>query len=267
MQVRLFWLSLGVLLLVAPAFSQAPAPPQPVVRIPDGGGVGETLQSIFIPPKAGAPFSMTLATKWTRPMDNGGTVTLANQRRIMRDSKGRIYQERWMLVPEGGNIESEMNVFQITDPEEHTGYSCEVRTKVCELLQYRLTTELTYLPPTTTSGNLPDGSGYRLHEDLGSKVTQGVETHGYRETLTVYESVIGNNRPMVNMREYWYSPQLGVSLISIVVSPQRGKQVFTVKNLSMMEPEADLFVVPGDYKILEHRTQNRGGILDPPPAK
>ncbi len=254
MQAWLFCVSLGVLSLAAPVFGQAAASQQPAVRIPDGG-VGEAMQSIFIPPKPGAPFSMTLATEWTRPMENGETVTLVNQRRILRDSKGRIYQERWMLVPKNGNIKPEMSIFQITDPEQHTGYNCEVRTKVCNLLQYRLTTELTYLPPTTTSGNLPDGSGYRLHEDLGSNVTQGVETHGYRETLTVYESVLGNDKPVVNMREFWYSPQLGVSLKSIVVSPQRGKQVFTVKELSTSEPEPGYFEVPEGFKVVDRRSE------------
>jgi hypothetical protein len=29
--------------------------------------------------------------------------------------------------------------------------------------------------------------------------------------------------------------------------------VFTVKNLSTSEPEENLFIVPGDYKIVDHR--------------
>ena len=151
MHVRPFCLSLGVLSLVAPALSQAPAPQQPAVRQPDGplnrtirrpdGGVSEPMQSIFVPPKPGAPFSLTLAAEWSRPMANGGSFRLANERHIVRDSKGRIYQERWILVPKGGKIKSEMNVFQITDPDEHTWHNCDVRAKICELLQYTLTTQ------------------------------------------------------------------------------------------------------------------------------
>ena len=38
----------------------------------DGGGQ-EILQSVFVPLLANAPFSLTLATEWTRPMNNGGT--------------------------------------------------------------------------------------------------------------------------------------------------------------------------------------------------
>lgn len=251
MQFRL--LASFALSLTTLAVSQTPLP-KSAVRIPDGGANGP-MQSIFIPPKPGAPFSLTLAAEWARPMQNGGTITLVNERHIMRDSKGRIYQERWILVPKGGKIKSQMNVFQITDPELHTWFNCEVGTKVCELLQYHLTAEQAYLPATGTSGPLPDGSGNRLHEDLGPNVTEGVETHGYRETQTVYEGVMGNDKPMVNMREFWYSAQLGINLLSIVDSPSSGRQIFTVKDLSTSEPDLSLFVVPQGYTVVDHRDE------------
>ena len=225
-----------------------------VVRRPDGGAYGP-MQSIFIPPKAGAPFSLTLATEWTRPMDNGGSFTLVNERHIVRDSRGRIYQERWILVPKGGKVKSQMNVFQITDPELHTWFNCEVGTKVCELLEYRLTTTENYQPPIGPSGPLPNGNGFRTHEDLGVADTLGVNTHGYRETLTINEGMMGNDRPMVNLREFWYSPHLGLNLVSIVDEPQSGKQVFRVTELSTSEPDPSYFLVPAGYTVVDHRKE------------
>jgi hypothetical protein len=59
---------------------------------PDGGGQ-EMLESMFIPPMANAPFSLTFATEWSRPLNNGGSYTIAIVRPIKRDSAGRIYQE------------------------------------------------------------------------------------------------------------------------------------------------------------------------------
>ena len=254
MRVRL-WLSLSLCALPIASAAQTPPQQQTVVRALDGG-VSGPMESIFVPPKPGAPFSMTLATEWSRPMANGGSFTLANERHIVRDSKGRIYQERWILVPKGGKIKSEMNVFQITDPDQHTWYNCEVSSKVCELLFYRHGTQDTYLPATTTSGPLPDGSGFRTHEDLGVSTTVGVDTHGYRETLTINEGVMGNDRPMVSVREFWYSARLGFNLISIVDDPQSGKQVFMVKELSTSEPDLSYFEVPEGYKVVDHRTEN-----------
>jgi len=188
-------------------------------------------------------------------MANGGTYTLVNERHIVRDSKGRIYQERWILVPKGGKIKSEMNVFQITDPEQHTWLNCWVRDRQCQVLNYTLTTEQTFLPPTAPSGPLADGSGFRTHEDLGVSSTLGIDTHGYRETVTINEGAMGNDKPMVRMREFWFSPQLGFNLISIVDNPQSGRQVFTAKDLSTSEPELTYFEVPEGYTVVDHRQQ------------
>ncbi|MDR3726633.1 MAG: hypothetical protein P4K86_06285 [Terracidiphilus sp.] len=242
-------LILSTLAFASAAFAQTP-PQQPVIRVPDGGTSGR-MESIFIPPKARAPFSFTLVTEWARPLGNGGTFTLTNERHIVRDSKGRIYQERWILVPKGGKIKFHMDVFQITDPDEHTWYNCITATKVCDLYPYHLTTQDKFQPAIGTSGPLPNGNGFRQHEDLGLNSTEGMDTHGYRETTTINAGVMGNDKPMVAIREFWYSPHLAVNLISTVDDPQSGKQVFTVKDLSISEPEPNYFEVPAEYKIVD----------------
>ena len=167
-----------------------------------------------------------------------------------RISKGRIYQERWILVPKGGQIKSHMDVFQITDPEQHTWYNCITATKVCDLYLYHLTTLDKFQPAIGTSGPLPDGRGFRQHEDLGLSDTVGEDAHGYRETTTINAGVMGNDTLMISTREFWYSPRLAVNLISTVDDAQSGKQVFTVKELSTSEPELIFFQAPSDYKII-----------------
>jgi hypothetical protein len=250
MRVRVLLLATSIASSVAcAAIAQAP-PQQPAIRIQDGGTSGR-MESIFIPPKAGAPFSFTLVTEWARPMNNGGNFTLTNERHIVRDSKGRIYQERWILVPKGSKIKSSMDVFQITDPEQHTWYNCLTATKECDLYRYHLTTKDNFQPPTSVSGPLSDGTGYRQHEDLGLSSTEGQETHGYRETTTFNPGVMGNDKPMDVTREFWYSARLAVNLISIVDEPMTGKQVFTVKELSTSEPDPSFFEVPADYKVVD----------------
>jgi hypothetical protein len=220
---------------------------QKVFRVTDGGTSGR-MESIFIPPKAGVPFTLTLLTEWSRPLANGGTFTLTNERRIVRDSQGRIYQERWVLVPKGGKIKSRMDIFQITDPARHTWYNCDTEAKVCELLQYSLTTHDLFQPAIGTSGATADGSGFRQVDDLGVKGVRGVDTHGYRVITTINAGEMGNDQPMVTTREFWYSPQLAINLISVVDTPQTSKQVFSVKDLSMSEPDESFFGVPEGYR-------------------
>lgn len=242
---------LSLLLAVLTLSCNAQTPATPVVTIADGGTRG-AMESIFIPPIAHAPFTLTLVTEWTRPLTNGGSYTLTNQRRIARDSSGRIYQERWILVPKGGKVTSTMNVLQIADPTLHTLYNCFPGPKTCTLLTYSGSADAVYRPATSPTATLPDGTGFHQHEDLGVSTTAGVDTTGYRETTTINPGVMGNDRPMVSTREFWYSTQLGINLISIVDTPQSGKQVFTAKDLTTSEPDPSLFNLPAGYTIIDH---------------
>ena len=245
----------ATVLLPVAAQNPQPQPQPPVVRVPDGGTSGR-MESIFIPPKTGAPFNMILATEWSKLMPNGGNFTLANERRIARDSKGKIYQERWILVPKGGKIKSHMDVVQITDPELHTWLNCITATKICDLYNYSRTTMENYQPAIMPSGPLSNGDGVRQSEDLGAGSTGGVDTHGYRETTTINVGVMGNDQPMVAMREFWYSPQLALNLVSIVDNPQTGHQVFTAKALTTSEPEPGLFAPPEGFRVVDRRNDN-----------
>ena len=47
----------------------------PVIQTRDGGAAAR-LESIAVPPKPGAPFTLTLETEWVKPMSDGGTQTL-----------------------------------------------------------------------------------------------------------------------------------------------------------------------------------------------
>ncbi len=235
--------------------SQAPSP---AVRTYDGG-TRQMLESIFIPPMTHAPFSLTLETEWTRPFgSSNGTYTLVNKRRIMRDGAGRIYQERWLLVPKNGKMSSEMDFIQISNPAEHTLYNCQIDIKQCFLLSYTGSTSASYQPAIQPSGALPNNSGYHQHEDLGHNDVAGVDTIGYRETTTLNPGVFGNDQPMVTTREFWFSPQLGLNLISKLNSPQSGRQLFTATDLSTSEPDPKFFTLPDGFTVVDQHSAAQG---------
>jgi hypothetical protein len=257
MRIRMSFLTPFASLLALAAGAQVSTAPPPV-SFSDGGasvrGAGP-MESIFIPPKPRAPFSLMLETEWSRPLATGGTFTLVNQRRIVRDSRGRIYQERWLLVPKGGAIPSRMTVFQITDPDRHTWYNCDPQKETCDLYAYHLSSQTDYKPSLQGSGPLPEGRGFREDFDLGVDTIQGLETHGYREVITYNPGTMGNDQEMTISREFRFSPQLGIDLSSIVDNPQSGRQVFTVKELTTSEPDPAIFEVPGDYRIVDRRKE------------
>jgi hypothetical protein len=226
---------------------------EPAQISPRDGGAHELLESIFIPPKSNAPFSLTLETEWTRPMGNGGTYTLANKRRIMRDSSGRIYQERWLLAPKGGNIPSTMNYIQIADPFDHTAYNCEIETKICEAVRYGASVSTTYQPEVGVTGPLPNGQGSQKHEALGSKTIEGLDTAGSRDTISINAGVFGNDQPATTVRENWYSPQLGINLLSTLDSFRIGKEQFKATQVSTDEPDPKFFSLPEGFSVVDHR--------------
>jgi hypothetical protein len=224
------------------------------VHVPDGGQSGG-MESIFVPPKAGAPFSLTLHTEWKRSLGNGGSITFANERRIVRDSVGRIFQERAALVPKNTNVKGFISTIQITDPAQHTWYNCIVATKVCDLYRYRLSTTDRFGP--LRGGNYVDSGGSSQEEDLGVSSTQGEDTHGYKETNTLNPGQTGNDQPLVTVREFWYSARLAFNLISIVDNPFSGHQEFTVRELNTAEPDAALFEIPEGYTVADHLADDK----------
>ena len=252
---RLFRRQLAILamaVLLALATRAARAQDDGSTLILDGGGQ-EVLQSIFVPYMPNAPFSLTLETEWSRPSNDGGHFTMVNSRPIKRDTLGRVYMERWLLAPKGSNIHSTMSWIQIADPIAHTLYQCNTRTKICDLLTLRDTTSLRLHPDSIKSGPLPGGNGTRTHEDLGWTSVAGLVAHYYRDTTTLNAGVLGNDRPMSTVREYRFSPELGINLTSVVDAPQVGRQSFTVKEISTTEPDPSWFQPPQGYRIVDQR--------------
>jgi len=219
------------------------------------GGVDETLQSIYIPPLVNAPFTALVHTEWTRPLPDGGSFTFVNLRQVARDGHGRIYEERWLLAPKGSEDESRMNVIQIADPNAHTLYNCfTLQTPHrCILQTFAETAVTAYKPTVFKSGPLPNNAGLLTHEDLGTRTIAGFETVGTRDTSNYNAGVMGSDAPFSALREFWQSPQLGVNLYSEVSGPRVGKQLFTLTDVTVAEPDPKLFELPEGYAVVDRR--------------
>lgn len=219
------------------------------------GGVTQTLQSIYIPPLLGAPFSAIVHTEWTRPLPGGGSYTVVNQRKVARDSQGRIYEERWLLVPKDTEIRSQMNVIQIADPNNHTLYNCFLMggPRRCILQRYAESLMTSYTPPDNNPPAGKSDSATTTHENLGVQYIQGVYTTGTRETTTVKAGALGNDRPITTIREFWNAPSLGINLVSKFASPLSGTQVFTLTDVNLEAPDPALFEVPAGMEVVDHR--------------
>jgi hypothetical protein len=260
MKTSSFALLAGSLLLItAPSFAQAP-PDRP--RPPDGG-TREVLVSILIPSIPNAPFSATVATESVRHLADGSRITLVNRRAIARDSSGRIFQERRLLVPEDGKHESILTQIEISDPVSHDLFICVPRESVCQV-EFFSAPKFVPPAPATASSSPNNQTGTASRENLGTQFLGGLETLGTRETLVIEAGLIGNDTPIQTTREYWYSPKLGINLSSKLQDPRIGTQDFEVSDIVLGEPDARLFKLPPNSKLIDLREPAQSSSPSPP---
>jgi hypothetical protein len=106
------------------------------------------------------------------------------------------------------------------------------------------------IPPVSTADSKPDPPG---PEDLGKQTIGGLETIGARDTMLIEAGAIGNDRPLLAKREFWYSPKLGVNLISKRTDPRFGTQNFELSDIVLGEPDPKLFELPSGSKLIDLR--------------
>jgi len=228
-----------------------PTHAQPQIISIQDGGVDQVLQSIVIPPMPNAPFSLILQTEWVQTLSDGGTITLINERHIARDKTGRIFQERKMLTPKTQTQHSRITYIQISDPNAHVHYNCGMLDDrhICGESTFSETTSTVVNPMGPASGPLPNGMGNAIREDLGENILEGVPTTGLRESVTYNPGIFGNDNPMTISREYWYAQKLGINLLSKRTDPRFGTQTFTVTNLTLGDPDPQLFKLPKGFTV------------------
>ena len=96
----------------------------------------------------------------------------------------------------------------------------------------------------------PDPSETKT-EDLGSQTIEGLLANGTRTTRTIPAGEIGNDRPLSIVTEVWTSPDLKTIISSKRSDPRMGEQTFQLTNITRAEPDASLFTVPPDFKVME----------------
>ena len=107
--------------------------------------------------------------------------------------------------------------------------------------------------PQTPATSPQSGRGFPTLEDLGKQSFAGLETEGTRETTVIEAGAIGNDTPILVRREYGYSPQLSLNIVSKLQDPRVGTQNFEVSDIVLGEPDAKLFKRSGNSKLIDLR--------------
>jgi hypothetical protein len=196
----------------------------------------------------GAPFSAEIVIEDTRRLFDGSTVTKQLKGLVARDSEGRTRREQ-PLAPIGG-----FNVFGSDGNPQKLIFINDFTTQT----QYFLDVVRQVAVRETIRSQRPDNEPAMPRnaksESLGTRLMEGVSVEGTRTSFEIPAGEIGNDKPLTVVTEKWFSPALGVLMMSRHSDPIAGEHVFKLVNLKLAEPSPSLFAVPTGYKI---KTPNR----------
>ncbi len=218
----------------------------PVMHAPDGG-TREGIESIAIPTIPNAPFSAVVTTEWTKMLADGSTQIVKNHRTVARDSSGRVFQERRAFMPDGDKRETMLKEIDIQDPVLHVMYVCRPLRRMCGAGRFVGTVPERIEQP----GSLLHGAGKGTVQGLGEKMVDGLELIGSHEVTTIAANAMGNQKAQEVVKEFWYSPQLGINVITDRFDPRvSAEQKFVVSGISQREPGPGMFAVPEGYRVM-----------------
>jgi len=133
----------------------------------------------------------------------------------------------------------------IVDPTTQTAYVvCPERKEVLRMTGAALTS-----PPDTTAWKMPEADKSETRTDLGEKTIAGVKAHGVRSEKTIPAGAKGNDKPMVQTVESWYSTDLAALMYSRTFTSEFGEIVMQVENLKFGDVPASTFALPEGYAI------------------
>jgi hypothetical protein len=232
-------------------------------------------------PVKGAPYSATTTSESTQTLADGNRISQTYTGAVARDSQGRTRQDT--ALPPIGNLSAASlpHLVFVRDPVAGTSFTLNLTDKTAWKNPMPLVDVEgpgTQIETSTVIVRTKDGSGappmpppphpieMMKHverdedsqadtESLGSQTMEGVLANGVRTTRTIPAGQIGNERPINIVTEVWTSPDLKTIISSKREDPRMGEQTFRLTNIVRGEPDASLFTVPSDFKMIDGGTK------------
>ncbi len=189
--------------------------------------------------------------------------------KMYRDFAGRTRTERPMfpgLLPNSSNPYRDATVAIIYDPVAGFRYTLDPINHVAHRQKAQ-----PFVPPAPRNPAAPPASppkaappqpnaaappppGLRRvvsQDSVGTQLINGVQAEGHRIIETIPADAEGNDRPITVVSEYWFSPELKLTVLNKRSDPRSGESTTQILNLSRTEPDPSLFTVPPDYSVVD----------------
>lgn len=212
----------------------------------------------------GAPYSAQAVTERIQVLPDGNRIDQKTTAQVYRDGAGRTRRET-TLGPIGpwGAPDNATPMVLIKDPVAGVGYVLNPgnHTAVKRTLAVRAgQANRSWRREQRAAGQA--SANNVTTESLGKQMLQGIEAEGTRTTVTIPAGAMGNAQAIQIVSERWYSPALGVVVMSTRSDPRLGETTYQLTNVNLAEPAASLFQVSSDYTVTE---RSRTARHAPPP--
>jgi len=236
-------------------------------------------------PVKGAPFCATVITEHTQSLADGNRIHTTDSSMLCRDGEGRTRREAGLNLLGAGATQqtSAPKLITITDPAAGVRYLLDTENKIAQKMPlppeggFGAGGGAAHLPEKQvmiyqrTAGPGPGGPGPDVFfndvkvmkagpdsgeaapksESLGDQTIDGIHVTGTRMTHIIAAGKMGNEKPITVTSERWYSPELKATISTKHDDPWAGELKTNLKNINTGEPDASLFSVPADYKVLD----------------
>jgi hypothetical protein len=228
-----------------------------------------------VAPVKGIPFCANVTTDHNQSFADGNRIHSTDSSTLCRDSEGRTRREAGLNLLGAGAEKPASKLVTIVDPVAGVRYMLDANDKIA----HKMT-----LPAAGAPGlpDLPPGGGHMMvfhtagaeagasgnvvykttghdHEaapttdSLGDQTINGIHASGTRMTHTIPVGKMGNDKPIVVTSERWYSSDLKATVMTKHSDPWAGELKTEFTSVNTSEPDASLFTVPSDYKIVDDK--------------
>ncbi|HKW34921.1 MAG TPA: energy transducer TonB [Candidatus Acidoferrum sp.] len=217
---------------------------------PGDGRVAEWMYGEHIPAVPGLPFSARVELEMVNQLQNGTLITHKTYNLVGRDSQGRTRNEarNWIDLTTGD--EPQLTRIELYDPSTRLRTNLYPLTKIAR--QWPLGTPGPVAAPSPQSATAKPET---TRENIGTDTIEGLSVRGVRVSQTYPTGSLGNDRPITVVTEHWYSEALKINLLTKRTDPRYGDRTVRVTGLVRQEPDASLFSIPEDYKLLKETVQ------------
>jgi hypothetical protein len=206
------------------------------------------IPGIFVTPVPNAPFTAKVDIISHQILPDGTETIKTTTNHIARLSSGTIYNERRQVVPTTFKGEPALLSAHIYDPNTRLSTFLNPFTHLAREM-------VLPQPPTPPAHAVPDrapvNNPYFKQEDIGTQQLSGLTLTSIRKTHTIPANMSTTGKEIVITDEYWYSPDLSIYMIIKHNDPRTGEQIVAVSEVDRHEPQAVLFAIPANYKVVD----------------